>query len=156
MRLSISTLIAGMLFGAGLAVGGLTDPQTIVSFLDFTGDWNPTILYVMASAIAINSLVYALVEYKKQKNFSPKPRKVFTKLKKPILTDKFMIPSNTVIDKNLIIGAALYGIGWGLSGYCPGPAIISVFDIGMTAGVFILFLIVGMKIHTHIYKRLFS
>ncbi|MCG6659749.1 YeeE/YedE family protein [Halomonas campisalis] len=110
--------IAGLLFGLGLALAGMTDPARVLGFLDVAGAWDPTLMFVLGGAVVTTFIGYRLV---------------FRRLR-PLLGDAFQLPTRQDLDARLIGGSALFGIGWGLSGYCPGPAIASVG--GLTAPLF--------------------
>ncbi|MFW3614096.1 DUF6691 family protein [Billgrantia antri] len=110
--------IAGLLFGLGLALAGMTDPARVLGFLDLFGDWDPTLMFVLGGAVVTTFIGY---------------RVVFRR-EKPMLGETFQLPTRQDLDGRLIGGAALFGIGWGLSGYCPGPAIASI--AGLTAPLF--------------------
>ncbi|MGI9329884.1 MAG: DUF6691 family protein [Gammaproteobacteria bacterium] len=103
-------LLAGALFGAGLAVSQMINPHKVQAFLDLAGDWDPSLALTMAGALLVTSVGYRLV----------------LKRSRPLLGDVFSLPSQQVIDPRLLLGAALFGVGWGLGGYCPGPAIAAV------------------------------
>lgn len=103
-------LSSGLLFGAGLVVSGMTDPAKIHGFLDFTGSWDPTLAFVMAGAIAVHFAAYRLIRGRRA----------------PMLGGSFQIPTRRDIDAKLLAGAALFGLGWGLGGYCPGPAVTAL------------------------------
>jgi hypothetical protein len=110
MRLTIMGLAAGLLFGAGLALSGMTDPRVVLGFLDLAGDWNPALALVMAGALAVTVPGYRLA----------------FRQDRPLWADRFVLPTASRIDARLIGGAALFGIGWGLAGYCPGPALAAL------------------------------
>ena len=127
----LMALLCGMLFGFGLALSGMTDIANIIGFLDLFGDWNPTLAFVMVGGILISLPFFQLG---------------LGKLKAPLFADVFRLPTRTDIDGRLIGGAALFGIGWGLVGLCPGPAIASLaylnidilyFGVAMIAGMFV-------------------
>jgi uncharacterized membrane protein YedE/YeeE len=101
--------IAGLLFGLGLAIGGMTDPARVLDFLDILGDWDPTLMFVLGGAVVTTFIGYRLVLRRSQPLFAP----------------AFQVPTRRDLDGKLIGGAALFGVGWGLSGYCPGPAFAS-------------------------------
>nr|WP_286902886.1 DUF6691 family protein [Halomonas sp. UBA3173] len=101
---------AGLLFGIGLAVSGMTDPARVVGFLDVAGAWDPTLMFVLGGAVITTFIGYRLV----------------FKRSTPLLGGVFQLPTKRELDAKLLGGAALFGIGWGLSGYCPGPAIASL------------------------------
>ncbi|SHE78615.1 hypothetical protein SAMN02745148_01151 [Modicisalibacter ilicicola DSM 19980] len=107
--------IAGLLFGLGLAIGGMTDPARVLAFLDIFGAWDPTLIFVLGGAVATTFVGYRLVLRREQ----------------PLVAQGFHLPTRRDLDGRLIGGAALFGIGWGLSGYCPGPAFASI--AGITA-----------------------
>lgn len=115
-------LLAGALFGAGLVIGGMTDPIKVRGFLDFFGAWDPTLMFVMGGAVSVHWLAYRWVRGRKA----------------PVLTTAFQIPSRKDIDLKLVVGAALFGVGWGLAGYCPGPAIVSLPSGGPSVVAFVV------------------
>jgi uncharacterized membrane protein YedE/YeeE len=121
-------LLAGTLFGFGLAISGMTDPKVVQGFLDVFGDWNYSLLFVMAAAILLTSTGY----------------KVIFKKTKPTFGDAFALPSSNKIDKPLIFGAISFGIGWGLYGLCPGPALASIASLNPLSLVFVVSMAVGM------------
>ena len=101
---------AGLLFGLGLALSGMTDPAVVLGFLDLAGAWNPALLFVMAGAVPVTFLGYRLAFGRGR----------------PWLAASFDLPKNRTLDRPLMLGAALFGAGWGLAGYCPGPALASL------------------------------
>ncbi len=110
MARTITALVAGLIFGLGLALAGMTDPARVIGFLDLAGAWNPALAFVMGAGVIVTFIGYRIV--------LARP--------KPVLEAKFQIPTRTDIDAPLVVGAALFGIGWGLAGYCPGPALSSL------------------------------
>ena len=102
--------IAGLLFGLGLAVSGMTDPARVLGFLDIAGAWDPTLMFVLGAAVGTTFVGYRLVFARGT----------------PLFSTKFQLPTKQELDAKLLGGAALFGVGWGLSGYCPGPAIASI------------------------------
>lgn len=131
MRLFISALIIGMIFGAGIAISGMANPAKVLNFFDLFGTWDPSLAVVMGSA-----LVTAFVGY----------RLVFGAFPKPILREEFAIPKNITIDFRLISGAAVFGIGWGISGFCPGGSIPALGLGEGSAYVFFLAMILGIVV----------
>lgn len=107
---NILMFLVGGIFGLGLTVSQMINPNKIIGFLDITGDWDASLLFVMLSAVIVTYLGYRFVLRKS----------------KPTLSKQFMLPTKQDIDLPLIVGAALFGIGWGLSGYCPGPSITAL------------------------------
>ncbi|WP_083025614.1 DUF6691 family protein [Vreelandella lionensis] len=102
--------IAGLLFGLGLAISGMTDPARGLGFLDIAGVWDPTLMFVLGAAVGTTFVGYRLVFARGT----------------PLFSTKFQLPTKQELDAKLLGGAALFGVGWGLSGYCPGPAIASI------------------------------
>lgn len=99
--------LSGLLFGLGLAIAGMTSPQKVLAFLDLAGHWDPSLLVVLGTAVTVFGLAFHLA----------------TRRPKPVLADSFPTLATKGADRALLIGAGLFGIGWGISGYCPGPAI---------------------------------
>jgi len=119
---------SGALFAAGFALSGVTRPEVVIGFLDFAGDWNPSLLLMMAAAIPVTFVLYRLT-FRRQR---------------PVLEAEFKVPTRRDIDGSLVGGAALYGVGWGLVGLCPGPVLAS-FGIGAAQMyLFLLAMIGGM------------
>lgn len=121
-------VLSGFIFALGLGVSGMTNPVKVFSFLDLFGRWDPTLIFVMIGAIVVHSIAFRL--------------KVF--LTKPILENEFKLPAKKAITPALIIGATLFGIGWGLAGYCPGPALVSIASLEFRPALFVLSMVVGM------------
>ena len=127
MKALASALGAGFLFGIGLWVSGMANPKKVLGFLDVTGDWDASLMLVMAGAVAI-----ALVGF----------RFVLSR-PKPIVSEKFELPTRRDIDLPLIAGSAIFGIGWGIAGYCPGPALTALATLSTESIVFVAAMIVG-------------
>lgn len=125
----ISPLLAGVLFGLGLLVSGMNNPEKVRSFLDVFGAWQPALMAVMASAIAIFAIANA---------FS-------TKMKQPWFHTIFHKPSLTAVDTRLLVGSGLFGIGWGLVGLCPGPALLNIMTGQEDILIFVAALLVGNR-----------
>ena len=126
MRILIN-LIAGILFGLGLLVSGMANPAKVLNFLDLAGTWDPSLAFVMAGAIAVALPGYRLVFRRSA----------------PLLSDRFRLPTRTSIDYWLVLGAAVFGIGWGLSGFCPGPAVVSIPLLAKGTLAFVSAMLVG-------------
>ena len=124
----LSVFLCGVLFAAGLGISGMTQPAKIIAFLDITGDWDASLLFVMGGAIAVNMVLYRLSSRRSQ----------------PVFQDRFIIPSRRGINSRLVIGSGLFGIGWGLSGYCPGPAWVSSVNGALSTLVFLAAMLIGM------------
>jgi uncharacterized membrane protein YedE/YeeE len=126
-QLVLLALAAGGLFGVGLVVSGMTRPEKVLGFLDLAGDWDPTLLCVMAGAVAVHSVAYRWVRGRT-----------------PLLAERLFVPPGTPIDARLCAGALLFGVGWGLGGYCPGPAIVSLASGSASVLVFVVAMLAGM------------
>ena len=124
------SLIVGCIFGLGLAFGGMLDPSKVVGFLDIFGAWDPSLAFVMMGGIMVNAAGYL----------------IFIRGKKPIFTEKFHLPDNIFIDRRLIVGSAIFGVGWGLAGLCPGPVVASLFLNSNSIVPFLVIMLVGLKI----------
>lgn len=127
-RLLALALAAGALFGLGLGVSGMTRPEKVLGFLDVTGKWDPTLLFVMGGAVAVHFWAYRWIRG------SAAPR----------LAERYLVPAGSPIDVRLCLGALLFGVGWGLGGYCPGPAIVSLATGSLSALVFVAAMFAGM------------
>ena len=128
MRISVS-LISGLLFGMGMIISDMVNPAKVIGFLDITGNWDPSLIFVMGGALAV---------------FTPLYHFVIKKRSKAINGDKFTWTSNTTIDGTLISGALIFGAGWGLAGFCPGPAIANIGSGSNIILAFILNMIIGI------------
>ena len=128
MTLRLIEFFVGLLFGFGLLLSGMTDPGKVIGFLDVFGNWDPSLAFVMAGAIAIGLFAFALAK-KKTSTF---------------LGTELHLPKYNKIDKPLLVGALLFGAGWGLAGFCPGPAIVSLASGQSKAAVFVIFMVFGM------------
>ena len=124
---NIAALIAGTLFGLGLVISGMTDPANVLAFLTLGASWNPNLAVVMASALAVAAVGYALAGRRQA----------------PLWSTTFHLPTNRQIDARLLAGAGLFGLGWGFSGYCPGPALVGAIALDGRALLFMLAFVVG-------------
>ncbi len=124
-------LLLGGLFGIGLVLAGMTDPAYIRGFLDVTGDWRPELAFVMASALVISALFFQLIQ---------------PKMARPLFAEGFSMPTASQIDGRLIGGAFLFGMGWAVSGYCPGPGVASLAYLEPKAFGFVGAMLVGFKL----------
>lgn len=130
-RVALAALASGALFGAGLAMSGMTDARIVLGFLDVFGDFDPTLLFVLGGAVLTTALL-----------FRPVLRRG-----RPVFADAFRLSNLTHVDRSLLGGAALFGIGWGLAGYCPGPALAGLGAGAVEALWFIPAMIAGMLLH---------
>ena len=120
--------VAGVLFGAGLAISGMTNPKKVIGFLDLFGNWDASLMLVMAGAIAVHFVAYRVIKGKSA----------------PAFGDKFAIPTRRDIDLKLVAGAAVFGLGWGLGGFCPGPGLVSSMSGASSALVFVVAMLGSM------------
>jgi uncharacterized membrane protein YedE/YeeE len=131
MKQAIAAAVAGAVFGVGLALSGLADPTVVLAFLDLAGAFDPTLLFVMGGAVAVTLVAY----------------RVILRRPHPWLAPAFQLPGSRAIDRPLLAGAAVFGVGWGLAGYCPGPALVSIAAGVDTALVFGAAMVAGMLLH---------
>jgi uncharacterized membrane protein YedE/YeeE len=124
----LTALLSGLLFGAGLAISGLVNPMKVQNFMDIFGRWDPTLIFVMGGALAVTYAGYQLVLKAPRPRFSP----------------AFIIPALQGIDERLIGGAVVFGLGWGLTGFCPGPALASLVFGYWPSVLFVAAMAVGM------------
>jgi uncharacterized membrane protein YedE/YeeE len=130
-------LAAGLIFGIGLIAGGMTDPAKVKGFLDLAGAWDPSLALVMGGGIAIGLFAFALAR-KQKVSWSGDP---------------IDLPTNNRIDARLLMGGALFGSGWGIGGFCPGPALVALGSGLMPAAIFVVAMLAGMLIHDRILAR---
>lgn len=129
MRKAVNFL-AGLLFGLGLLISGMAHPTKVQNFLDLAGTFDPSLIFVMAGAVGVTFIGYRLV----------------LRRKRPLLAERFYLPAASIIDGRLILGAALFGIGWGLSGFCPGPAIVSLPLLAKGTLIFVPAMLAGIGV----------
>jgi len=128
MRTTIAALASGLLFGAGLAVSQMIDPGKVIGFLNVAGAWDPTLAFVLGGAVAVWGAAFLATR----------------RMRQPVLAGAFGIPTRRDIDARLIGGAVLFGVGWGLVGYCPGPAVSSLALGRWEPALFVAAMLVGM------------
>jgi uncharacterized membrane protein YedE/YeeE len=126
-RLCLS-FAAGVVFALGLGISGMTRPVKVIGFLDFAGHWDPSLAFVMIGAIAVYSTCYRLIRTRSA----------------PVLAAEFSVPQRTGLDRNLLAGAAVFGAGWGLGGFCPGPALTALASGAAPVLVFVIAMAVGI------------
>lgn len=126
----LTALLCGTLFGIGLAVSGMTDTAKVLGFLDLFGSWVPDLVFVMGGAVCVTLVAFRFI----------------LKRDRSLLGELVSLPSNTAIDGRLLAGAAIFGIGWGVYGYCPGPAISALGYLEMNTAVFVVAMLVGMAL----------
>jgi uncharacterized membrane protein YedE/YeeE len=132
-----AALAAGMLFGLGLAVSEMINPARVIGFLDVAGRWDPTLLWVMAGALSITAPGFPLI----------------LGLRKPLLAGQFSLPLKSRIDWPLVLGAVLFGVGWGLAGFCPGPALAALASASSGVVVFVVAMLVGQWLASRLEQR---
>jgi len=128
---ALAAFFCGLIFAFGLGLSGMTQPAKVVGFLDFTGAWDPSLAMVMIGAIAVHSLSYRSI----------------VRRPSPLLAESFRLPSASAIDHRLLVGAALFGVGWGLVGYCPGPAVTAVGGASRPALLFVPAMMAGIALY---------
>lgn len=130
MKHSILSLVVGFLFSLGLGVSGMTEPQRVIGFLDIFGSWDPSLLFVMFGAIGVHLITYRIIR----------------KRHSPLILKEWHVPTKKDLTPSLVIGSSFFGMGWGLAGLCPGPALVSLASFEIRPVVFILSMLVGMFI----------
>jgi uncharacterized membrane protein YedE/YeeE len=137
-RQMLVAFVAGLLFAVGLGIAGMTSPAKVLAFLDmFGGSWDPSLMFVMGGAILVYAPVYRLLKDRDAPKFA----------------ERFHWPTANDIDVKLVLGAALFGIGWGLSGLCPGPALVAVVTGAVPLLVFVAAMLAGMLAHWALTKK---
>ena len=128
--LALASLMCGLIFGFGLLISGMTQPEKVLGFLDIFGHWDSTLAFVMVAALVVSGIGFALVRQRRR----------------PVLTALYLWPTRTDIDRSLVVGSVLFGIGWGLVGLCPGPALVNLASLTPSVMVFVLAMAGGMII----------
>ena len=128
MKNIITSFAAGALFALGLGISGMTQPTKVVGFLDVFGNWDPSLLFVIICAIAVHLVAYKLI----------------LKRKSPLFSDTWHLPTKTDITPSLLVGSMIFGLGWGLGGYCPGPAVVAMASLDIRPIFFAGSMIAGM------------
>ncbi|HEY8270228.1 MAG TPA: YeeE/YedE family protein [Pseudobdellovibrionaceae bacterium] len=138
MKNAFVALGVGFIFSLGLGISGMTQPQKVVGFLDVFGSWDPSLMFVMIGAIAVHFITYKLIR----------------KRKSPLFSKQWHVPTKKEITPALIVGSFIFGIGWGLGGFCPGPAVTSLASFEMRPFIFVLSMLVGMIIFRQLDKKI--
>jgi uncharacterized protein len=123
-----TALLAGLVFGIGLIVSGMADPAKVLGFLDLAGAWDPSLALVMAGAIAVGAAAFAIAGRRSHS----------------LLGEPMKLPATRPIDRRLVVGSLLFGIGWGIAGFCPGPALVALGMGQVKAAMFVLAMLAGM------------
>jgi len=134
---ALASLVCGLVFGCGLLISGMTQPSKVLGFLDLFGRWDPTLAFVMAGALAMSGAGYALAR----------------RFRAPMFAAEYLWPTRSDIDRPLVTGAVLFGIGWGLVGLCPGPALENLASLSPRVIVFVLAMIAGMSVQAWFQSR---
>ena len=137
MKSGLVSFLSGVVFAIGLGISGMTQPAKIIGFLDFTGNWDPSLAFVVAGAITVHAIGYRLSRSRPS----------------PLLASTFSVPTRTDLDLRLVGGAALFGLGWGIAGFCPGPALTSLVSGHPSVMIFVVAMIAGMSLYTLIEDR---
>jgi uncharacterized membrane protein YedE/YeeE len=127
----LAALAAGLVFGVGLIVSGMANPAKVLGFLDLAGPWDPSLALVMAGAIAVGLPAFALAKRRKTS----------------LLGTPLSLPGNTAVDRRLLGGSLLFGVGWGLAGFCPGPALVALGMKESKALLFVIAMLAGMALY---------
>ena len=125
---NLASLVVGLIFGLGLAISGMTQPAKVIGFLDIFGQWDPSLIFVMGGSVLVHFFTYRLIR----------------KRNSPLLSSEWHLPKRTEITPALMIGSTLFGIGWGLGGYCPGPAVTSLMSFNPRPFIFVVSMLIGM------------
>jgi uncharacterized membrane protein YedE/YeeE len=128
MQKNLLSLFSGLVFGFGVSLSGMTNPNTVIHFLDITGDWDVSLVFVLCSAVLTTVLGFRWV----------------LKQPQPVCDMQFHLPTKHALDAKLIIGSAIFGVGWGLAGYCPGAAIAALATLNSEVYVFVVAMLVGL------------
>ena len=138
MRSYLAAIGSGLVFGAGLALSDMTNPAKVQNFLDFLGAWDPSLALVMGGALAVSALGYRIARRRGS----------------PLLATRFSIPTGRELDPELLSGAALFGVGWGIGGFCPGPALAGLLQGAAGVYVFVAAMLGGIALHRWVYTPL--
>ncbi len=137
MKSMVAGFSAGILFALGLGVSGMTMPSKVIGFLDFFGAWDPSLMFVMVGAIAVHFPLYRL--------FITRPM--------PLFDVRFHVPEGKAVDARLLLGAAIFGAGWGLGGFCPGPSLVGIASGALPVLAFVASMAAGMKLEHAVSGR---
>jgi uncharacterized membrane protein YedE/YeeE len=138
MKHSLAAFVVGFVFAVGLGISGMTEPQKVIGFLDLFGLWDPSLLFVMAGAISIHFISYKLIR----------------KRESPLIVKDWHVPTKKDITPSLLTGSLLFGTGWALAGFCPGPAVTSIASFEIRPLLFVGSMLIGMVIFQSLDKRI--
>ena len=134
---TLAALAAGLIFGLGLILSGMTDPSKVIGFLDLAGRWDPSLAFVMGGAVLVGMVAFRFARGRE----------------KSLLGDVMRLPTARQVDRRLVLGGLAFGTGWGLAGYCPGPALVAAAQGGTQALIFVVAMLAGMAVY-EIHDRL--
>ena len=137
MRL-VSTYLIGLIFGVGIAISGMANPAKVLNFFDVAGTWDPSLIFVMGGAVLVMAVAW----------------RIRARMAKPVFGEKFSLPDRSDLDPKLVVGSALFGIGWGIAGLCPGPAVASLALSPAAVLPFVAAMLAGMAVHSLLPERL--
>jgi uncharacterized protein len=137
MKLVLVAFLSGILFGAGLSLSQMTNPEKVLNFLDLAGYWDPSLILVMLGALTVTLISFRFILQRPE----------------PLLDRKFYLAVKTAIDKPLLLGAGIFGIGWGLAGYCPGPVIAGLGLANFEAVIMVFAIYAGFMAHRYLFER---
>ncbi|MGG2048438.1 YeeE/YedE family protein [Burkholderia gladioli] len=135
--LILNAFVAGLIFATGLIISGMANPAKVLGFLDIAGNWDPSLAFVMGGAIAVGSIGFAMAR----------------RFERSLFNAPISLPSATRIDRRLLAGSTVFGMGWGLAGFCPGPALVSAGGGQFEAMLFVIAMLVGMKLFALAERR---
>jgi uncharacterized protein len=127
---------AGLIFALGLGVSGMTDANKVIGFLNLAGEWDPSLAFVMVGAIGVHLATYRLI----------------LRRQSPLFADRFHIPTRQDINPQLVVGSGLFGVGWGMGGFCPGPGLVSLAGFSSSAAIFVTFMLSGMLLQKFAHR----
>lgn len=128
MKNAIAAFVVGFVFAIGLGISGMTQPAKVVGFLDLFGSWDPSLLFVMVGAISVHFVTYRLIRQRKS----------------PLLAEQWQVPTKREITPALVVGSLIFGVGWAVAGFCPGPGITSLANFSKEPTIFVLSMLAGM------------
>ncbi len=137
MKLILAALVSGIIFGIGLTLSQMTNPDKVLNFLDLAGNWDPSLILVMLGALIVTMSSFRFI----------------LKRPNPVFGQKFYLAAKKEIDKRLIIGAAIFGVGWGIAGYCPGPVVAGLGIGNFEAVIMIVAIYLGFLVHRYLFER---
>lgn len=137
LKAGITMFLAGLLFGLGLVISGVVNPGKVIGFLDFAGNWDPSLILVMGGGLLVTIPAFHFI----------------LKTPHPLFESKFFLPTMKSIDRKLVLGSILFGLGWGIAGFCPGPALAALVTLDSTVLLFAGAMITGMMIHYLLLER---